>query len=337
MKRQPNNKITALYLRISREDSVHDESFSIANQRKLLTDVAKKMKLDDAKCYIDDGISGTKLDREQFTQMCVDIENGLVSAVVVKDLSRLSRDSSQANDLVQKFFPKNDIRFISVSECIDSEDGEDEFLGFRTLMNEWYARDISKKRKLTNIVKDNAKEPLSLPPYGYIKDPAGKGWIVDPDASVIVKRIFDMTLDGKGTEQIAEALTLDRVLTPMSYWRDKGLNRGGKVNDRDPCHWNSSTIVNILSMQEYCGDIINLKTYSKSFKLKERIDNPNKSVHKDVHEPLVDRAVWERIQKRREKKNRKRKANDGEKSIFSGLLVCAVAPQSPGNKFYIAG
>jgi len=275
------------------------------------------------KCYIDDGVTGTKLDRKNFTIMLEDIEKGLVSTVMVKDLSRLSRDKTQANDLVERFFPQYDVRFISVSECIDSENGEDEFLGFRTLMNEWYSRDISKKRKATNIVKDNAKEPLSLPPYGYTKGLNGKRWIVDPEAAAVVRRIFQMTLDGKGTEQIAAALTEEKILSPIFYARSKGFKRGGKVGDREPHFWNSSTVVKILSMQEYCGDIINLKTYTKSFKLKKRYENENKSIHKDMHEPLVDRAAWERIQEKRQSKTRKRPTNDGEKNMFSGLLVCA--------------
>ena len=191
------------------------------------------------------------------------------------------------------------------------------------MFNEYYSRDISKKRKLTNIVKDNAKEPLSLPPYGYMKDPDNpKRWVVDDEAAPTVRRIFEMTQEGKGTEQIADILTQEKILTPIFYWRSKGLNRGGRTGDREPHYWNSSTIVKILSMQEYCGDIINLKTYSKSFKLKKRIPNENKSIHRDMHEPLVDRAVWQRIQDKRGS-TRKRKALDGEKNMFSGLLVCA--------------
>ena len=318
-----SKKTTALYLRISREDNSLDESYSIVNQKSLLTDVANKMKLANIKCFIDDGVTGTKLDRKQFSSMCQEIEKGYISVVMVKDLSRLSRDKSQANDLVEKFFPLHDVRFISVSEGIDSEKGEDEFLGFRTLMNEWYARDISKKRKLTNVVKDNNQEPLSLPPYGYMKDPNGKGWLIDPEASVIVKRIYQLFIDGYGTEQIASTLTREKVLSPLFYWRDKGLNRGGRANDRDPYYWGSSTIAKILSMQEYCGDIINLKTYAKSFKLKKRIPNENKSIHRDMHEPIIDRGTFERIQERRRAKTRKRKTADGGKNIFSGLLVCA--------------
>ena len=322
-----HRKITALYLRISREDKeddrIKDESNSITNQRELLKDIATKMKLSDIKEYVDDGVTGTKIDRKNFVKMCGDIEQGLVYAVIVKDLSRLSRDNSQATDLVEKFFPQHDIRFISVSDGYDSDNGEDEFLGFRTLMNEYYARDISKKRKLTNVVKNNAKEPLSLPPYGYQKSPDNpKRWIIDPEAAEVVKRIFQMTVDGMGTEQIAAALSADKVLTPMFYWRSKGLNRGGRLADREPHKWVSSTIVDVLSKQEYCGDIINHKTYSKSFKLKKRYDNPDKSIHRDMHEPLIDRDKWERIQEKRGKV-RKRKTADGQKNIFSGLVVCA--------------
>lgn len=164
-----------------------------------------------------------------------------------------------------------------------------------------------------------------MPPYGYQKDPDNpKRWIVDEEAAAVVRRIFQMTLDGFGTEQIAAALSEDKILTPMFYWRSKGINRPGKVSDREPYRWNSSTVVKILSMQEYCGDVINFKTFSKSFKLKKRIPNAeeNRAVFKDVHEPIVARADWEKIQQKRGKA-RKRKTSDGEKNMFSGLLVCA--------------
>jgi len=321
--RQLANKITALYLRISREDSSRDESYSIVNQNKLLTYMAKQMRLTNIRIYVDDGVSGTKLDRDQFMAMCKDIEKGLVGVVMVKDLSRLSRDKSQANDLVEQFFPLHDVRFISVSDGTDSDEGEDEFLGFRTLMNESYARDISKKRKLTNVVKNNAGEPLSLPPYGYMKDPNGKGWVIDPEAAAVVRRIYQMSLDGKGIDQIAAILFKERILTPMYYWKSKGFNRGGRKPDREPHCWSKATVRDILAKQEYCGDIINHKTYAKTFKLKKRFDNPNKSVHKDVHEPIIERAVWEQIAEKRKNKTRKRKGKNGEKNMFSGLLVCS--------------
>ena len=325
--KQSNNheKTIALYLRISREDQGKDESYSIVNQRKLLQKAAKEKGFVKFVEFVDDGITGTKRDRKEFLRMLDGIEKGNISAVMVKDLSRLARDHIRADTLLEEFFPEHDIRFISVSEGIDTAEGEDEFASFRNLMNEWYSRDISKKRKLTNVVKGTAGEPLSPPPYGYRKDPDNpKRWIIDEEAAAIVRRIFQMTLDGFGTEQIAAALSEDRILTPMFYWRSKGIRRSGTVSDREPHRWNSSTVVKILSMQEYCGDVINFKTYSKSFKLKKRIPNAeeNKAVFKDVHEPIIDRADWEKVQAKRGK-TRKRRTNDGEKNMFSGLLVCA--------------
>jgi len=228
--------------------------------------------------------------------------------------------------LVEKFFPLHDVRLICVSEGTDSDEGEDEFLGFRTLMNEMYARDISKKRKLTNQVKGNEGVPLSPPLYGYRLDPDNpKRWVLDPEACEVVRRIYSMTLDGKGTEQIAAALSEDMILTPIHYWKSKGINRSGKLVDREPHKWNNSTIVKILTMQEYCGDVINFKTYAKNFKLKKRFPNSeeNMAIFKDVHEPIVDRAVWERIQEKRGKVRKRKTIADGEKNMFSGLLVCA--------------
>lgn len=158
-----------------------------------------------------------------------------------------------------------------------------------------------------------------------MKDPENpKRWIVDEEAAAVVRRIYNMTLDGYGTEQIAASLSEDHVLTPIYYWRSKGINRAGKVTGREPHRWNTSTVIKILSLQEYCGDVINFKTYSKSYKNKKRIpnDEENMSVFKDVHEPAIDRATWEKVQQKRGK-IRKRRTNEGEKNIFSGLLVCA--------------
>ena len=166
---------------------------------------------------------------------------------------------------------------------------------------------------------------MGQPPYGYMKDPDNpKQWVVDEDAAAVVRRIFSMTLDGYGTEQIAATLSHDKILTPIFYWRNKGFNRAGKVSDREPHKWNSSTVVKILSLQEYCGDVINFKTYSKSYKNKKRIGNDpeNMAIFKDVHIPIVDRGIWEQIQEKRGK-SRKRVTNEGEKNMFSGILRCA--------------
>jgi len=188
-----------------------------------------------------------------------------------------------------------------------------------------YARDISKKRRISNKIKGAAGEPMGQPPYGYMKDPDNlKRWIVDEEAAAVVRRIYSMTLDGYGTEQIAAALSQDRIYTPIFYWRSKGIKRAGKVSDREPHKWNSSTVVKILGLQEYCGDIINFKTYSKSYKNKKRFENDpeNMAVFKDVHTPIIKREIWEQVQQKRGKL-RKRVTNEGEKSMFSGLLRCA--------------
>ncbi|MDR1631148.1 MAG: recombinase family protein [Oscillospiraceae bacterium] len=319
------DKTIALYLRISRDDKDADESNSITNQKKLLTGIAKKMGFINILYFIDDGITGTKRDRKEFMRMIGELEKGYIGAVMVKDLSRLGRDHIRMDLYIEEFFPENDIRLIAVAEGLDSAEGEDEFTPFRNLMNEWYARDISKKRKLTNVVKGNAGEPLSPPPYGYTKDPDNpKRWIIDPESAAVVRRIFNMTLSGYGTEQIAAALDNDRILTPMYYWQSKGLRRGGLKTAERPSKWNSSTIVKILSLQEYCGDVVNFKTYAKSFKLKKRIANSeeNMAIFRNVHEAIVDRADFEKVQAKRGT-TRKRKTNNGEKNMFSGIVVCA--------------
>ena len=193
------------------------------------------------------------------------------------------------------------------------------------MFNEWYARDISKKRRISNKIKGNGGEPMGQPPYGYMKDPDNpKHWIVDDEAAQVVKHIYGMTLDGMGTEQIAAQLEREEILTPRAYWLKKGVKRPGKGKQQPPTKWNSSTVTKILSLQEYCGDILNFKTYSKSYKNKKRIENDRENwvVFKDVHEPIVDRAVWEQVQQKRGKV-RKRRTIEGEKNMFSGLLVCA--------------
>ena len=328
--KQSNNKksrdVTAfLYERLSRDDNLEGESYSIGNQKKLLTKVAKEKGYTNLVHFLDDGISGVTMDRPGFVDMIRQLEEGRAAAVFVKDLSRLGRNYIEVGRLTEEFFPEHDIRLVAVSDNIDTAEGENELAPIRNLFNEWYARDISKKRRISNKIKGNAGEPMGQPPYGYMKDPDDpKHWIVDDEAALIVKRIYSMTLDGLGTEQIAAQLERDGILTPRAYWLQKGVKRPGKGKQLPPTHWNSSTITKILSLQEYCGDILNFKTYSKSYKNKKRIDNDRENwvVFKDVHEPIIDRAVWEQVQQKRGTR-RRRRTNDGEKNMFSGLLVCA--------------
>ena len=330
MKQSNNNKksrdVTAfLYERLSRDDNMDGESYSIGNQKKLLTKVAKEKGYTNLVHFFDDGISGVTMDRPGFADMIQQLEQGKAAAVFVKDLSRLGRNYIEVGRLTEEFFPNHDIRLVAVSDNIDTDEGENELAPIRNLFNEWYARDISKKRRISNKIKGNAGEPMGQPPYGYIKDPENpKRWIVDEEAARVVRRIYRMTLEGVGTEQIAAKLEEDGVLTPRAYWHSKGINRPGKVKDLPPTHWNSSSVIKMLSVQEYCGDILNFKTYSKSYKNKKRLENDreNWAIFKDVHEPIIERAVFEQVQQKRGKM-RKRQAKDGERSMFSGLLVCA--------------
>mgnify|MGYP004535365321 FL=1 len=328
--KQSNNKksrdATAfLYERLSRDDNLEGESYSIGNQKKLLTKVAKEKGYTNLVHFMDDGISGVTMDRPGFVDMIRQLEEGRAAAVFVKDLSRLGRNYIEVGRLTEEFFPEHDIRLVAVSDNIDTAEGENELAPIRNLFNEWYARDISKKRRISNKIKGNAGEPMGQPPYGYMKDPDNpKRWIVDDEAAQVVKRIYSMTLDGLGTEQIAAQLEKDGILTPRAYWLQKGVKRPGKGKQLSPTRWNSSTVTKIQSLQEYCGDILNFKTYSKSYKNKKRIDNDRENwvVFKDVHEPIIERAVWEQVQQKRGTR-RRRRTSEGEKNMFSGLLVCA--------------
>ena len=328
--KQSNNKksrdVTAfLNERLSRDDNLEGESYSIGNQKKLLAKVAKEKGYTNLVHFLDDGISGVTMDRPGFVEMICQLEQGEAAAVFVKDLSRLGRNYIEVGRLTEEFFPNHDIRLVAVSDNIDTAEGENELAPIRNMFNEWYARDISKKRRISNKIKGNAGEPMGQPPYGYIKDPNDpKHWIVDDEAAQVVRRVYSMTLEGFGTEQIAAQLEKDDVLTPRAYWLTKGIKRPGKGKQQPPTKWNSSTITKILSLQEYCGDILNFKTYSKSYKNKKRIDNDRENwvVFQDVHEAIIERAMYEQVQQKRGK-IRKRRTNNGEHNMFSGLLVCA--------------
>ena len=328
---QPKTKkestgITALYCRLSRDDGMDGDSNSVANQKRLLSQKAKEMGLSNTKYYVDDGYTGTNFNRPGFQQMLSDIEMGFVSAVMVKDLSRLGRDYVSVGNYTDSYFPDHGIRFIAVNDSIDSEEGESEIAPFKNILNEMYARDISKKIRSSHRLRGNMGEPLSQPPYGYQKSPENKKkWIIDPEAAEIVKSIFKMCLDGKGNETIARILQEQKVLVPMAYWQSKGLPRGGKKTQPNPYGWCKTTVQKILSQQEYCGDVINFKTYSKSFKNKRRYDNDpeNWMIFKDVHEPVIARKDFEKVQARIARtKRRAPKPHNGQKSIFADVRFC---------------
>lgn len=328
MQPKKNNKIgiTALYCRLSRDDGMDGESNSIVNQKTLLSQKAKEKGLTDIKFYVDDGYTGTNFNRPGFGQLISDIEMGYIYAVMVKDLSRLGRDYVSVGNYTDVYFPDHDIRFIAVNDGIDSEEGESEIAPFKNILNEMYARDISKKIRSSHRLRGSMGEPLSQPPYGYMKSAENKKkWVVDPEAAEVVKSIFKMCLEGKGNETIARILQEKQILVPMAYWQSKGLPRGGKKTQPNPYKWCKTTIQKILSQQEYCGDVINFKTCSKSFKNKTRLPNDpeNWAIFKDVHEPIIARSDFEKVQTLIAKtKRRAPKHQNGEKSIFCDLLFC---------------
>ena len=321
----------ALYCRLSRDDNMDSESNSIQNQRKILQKAAKDKGYTDTVFFVDDGITGTTMKRPGFQKMLTAIEAGYISAVFVKDLSRLGRNYIEVGKLTEEFFPLHDIRLVAVSDGVDSDEGEDDFTPFKNIMNEYYAKDISKKRRIVNKMKGNAGVPLSPPPYGYIKNPDDpRFWMVEPEAAEVVRRIYRMALEGYGLAETAAQLAADGVVNPTYYWRSRGTSRGGSKSTVEPTKWGHTTVKKILTLQEYCGDVINFKSYSKSYKMKKRIENPeeNRAIFLNVHEAIIDRQTWEKVQALQKGTRRKKPTVTQEPSVFSGLLKC---PECGGN------
>ena len=321
----------ALYCRLSCDDNMDSESNSIQNQRKILQKAAKDKGYTDTVFFVDDGITGTTMKRPGFQKMLTAIEAGYISAVFVKDLSRLGRNYIEVGKLTEEFFPLHDIRLVAVSDGVDSDEGEDDFTPFKNIMNEYYAKDISKKRRIVNKMKGNAGVPLSPPPYGYIKNPDDpRFWVVEPEAAEVVRRIYRMALEGYGLAEIAARLAADGVVNPTYYWRSRGTSRGGSKSTVEPTKWGHTTVKKILTLQEYCGDVINFKSYSKSYKMKKRIENPeeNRAIFLNVHEATIDRQTWEKVQALQKGTRRKKPTVTQEPSVFSGLLKC---PECGGN------
>ena len=315
-------KITILYCRLSNEDSQDRESNSIQNQRELLTRYARDHGYTNLKVLVDDGYTGTNFQRPGVQEGFELVKQGLVGCWLCKDLSRFGRDYLTVGQYTDIIFPSYDVRFIAVNDGVDSQRGDGEgFAAIRNLFNEWYPRDTSKKVRTSLRQRGTSGKHLGKPPYGYRCDPNDKDkWILDEDAAPIVKRIFDLCIDGKGPEQISRILERDQVLTTKALY----ASRKGKPLPKNPYGWSDQSIVGILERQEYTGCTCNFKTYSKSYKNNKRIHNDpeNWVVFQDVHEPIIERAVFEQVQQKRGKM-RKRRTSNGEHNMFSGLLVCA--------------
>ena len=321
MNQQPDNKITALYCRLSQDDALDGESNSITNQKALLSKYAAEHGFRNTMFFVDDGFSGTNFQRPGFQEMMKYVEDYSVSALIVKDLSRLGREYSYMGRLQDFIFPAYDVRFIAINDDVDSDKGENDFAVFKNVFNDYYAKDTSKKIRAVVKMRGEAGEHLaSNPPYGYIKDPENKKrWIADEEAAKVVRRIFDLCIAGKGPMQIAKILTADKVLTVTAY---NARQKGWAMPD-NLYQWCSKSVVGILERREYTGCTVNFKTYTKSLKFKKRMENPkeNQRIFEGTQPPIIEMGQWERVQALRE--NKRRPTKTGKTSIFSGLVRCA--------------
>lgn len=321
-------KITILYCRLSNEDALDGESNSIQNQKEFLTRYAAEHGYTNLKILADDGYTGTNFDRPGVQEGFALVKQGLVGCWLVKDLSRFGRDYLTVGQYTDIIFPSYDVRFVAVNDGVDSERGDsDGFAAIRNLFNEWYPRDTSKKVRVVFRQKGTSGKHLGKPPYGYRTDPTDKDhWIIDEDAAPVVKRIFDLAIDGKGPEQIARILEKDKVLTTKALYAKQSENhpdpkKRKKMPER-PYHWIGQSVAGILERMEYTGCTCNFKTYSKSYKLKKRIPNAieDMCIFPDTQEAIVSQAQWDRVQELRKNKRRPTKAE--RQGLFSGLLFC---------------
>ncbi len=313
-------KITILYCRLSNEDLVDGESNSIANQRSILSSYAASHGFTNTKVLVDDGYTGTNINRPGVREGLALVEQGLVGTWIVKDMSRFGRDYLQVGRFTEIVFPSYDVRFIAVNDAVDSAKGDNDFTVIRNVFNDFYAKDTSKKVRAVMKAKGTNGKHLGGPPYGYRADPQDKDhWILDEDAAPVVKLIFDLAIAGKGPSQIARILEADGVLTTKALY----AQRKGKPMPERPCHWVEQSVAGILERMEYTGCVCNFKTYSKSYKLKKRIPNAPEDMFilPDTQEAIITQEQWDRVQELRQHKRRMTKAE--RQGLFSGLVVCA--------------
>ena len=317
-------KITALYCRLSQEDMRDGESVSIENQKLILQKYADDHGLLNCKFYVDDGYSGANFNRPAFKEMMIEVESGNVSAVIVKDQSRLGREYLQTGMLMEVTFPQYDVRFIAVNDGVDSTDGTNDYAGIRNYFNDLFARDTSKKIRAVQRAKGERGERIgSVIAYGYMKNPDDpKQLLPDPETAPIVKGIFEMYADGIGIMKICDKLCAQKVMSPSVYAFRKTGRRTGRLNPDKPYHWDQKSVRLMLSNRVYCGDTVNFKSYTKSNKLKKRIKNDEKNVliFENTHEPIVDRKTFDLVQKHFD--GRKRPDRQGEMDKYAGYLYC---------------
>lgn len=328
--RQPtiakNDKITALYCRLSRDDELQGDSNSIINQKSILQKYADDNEFGNTMFFVDDGYSGTNFDRPDWERLIALAEDGKIGTVIVKDMSRLGRDYLKVGYYTEVFFPGLDIRFIAINNGVDSANQQDsDFTPFLNIINEWYAKDTSKKIRAVFKAKGQSGKPLCTnPPYGYVKDPEDKSrWIIDPKAAEVVREIFSLCVKGYGPTQIAKELTRRQIENPVAHARKQGLTLPAKTLDDDPCVWHDSTVARLLTRVEYLGHTANFKTYRKSYKNKKQMHNDRSEwqIFENTHEAIIDQETFDIVQKIRD--GRRRLTPMGEMPILSGMLFCA--------------
>lgn len=317
---QTANRFTALYARLSKDDELQGESNSIKHQKAILTEYAQSHGFSNFRFYVDDGVSGTTFNRPDFIRMIDDVESGLIDTVIVKDLSRVGRDYLRVGYYTEIIFPDNNVDFISISDNVNSTQGDNDFMPFHNLMNEWYARDISRKQRAVIQNKGNAGVRLtSNVIYGYKKDEK-KHWIVDDEVAENVRTIFKMYINGSGVQAIANYFFVKKIVSPSVY-----LNRvrKGSVAEKNPYIWSIQTISQILSKQEYCGDTVNFRFEKKSFKSKKiiRHEKEDFKIFENTQEAIIDRETFELAQQLLSK--RRRISPIKEKALFSDILFCS--------------
>ncbi len=322
MNKQPE-PITALYCRLSQEDTKEGESNSIANQKAILAKYAKEDGFRNTQFFIDDGFSGVVFDRPGFLAMMEGVKDGSIKTIIVKDHSRLGRNRLVIGTLLEEDFEHYGVRYIAIMDNIDSDKGLSDLVPLTDLFNEWHAKNTSQKVKSVKQAQGNSGIPLTPnPPYGYKKNPNGKHWLVDETAAEVVRRIYALCMDGKGPAQIAKILAKDKVFTPNEYKRSAGIKTPSALPQKS-FDWQPSIVAAILERPEYIGHTVNFRTYRKSFKVKKVMFNEQTEwkIFEDTHEPIVETAVWERVQEIR--KGKRRPVKSGKVSLFSGLVYCA--------------
>ena len=319
------NKYTALLSRLSKEDELIGESESIQTQKAMLEEYAKQHGLTNVIHYIDDGYSGTNFERPEFQRLVKDIKNNLIDTVIVKDLSRLGRDYLKVGYYLEEFFPLYRVRFISINDDIDSFKGIPELTPFKNIMNEWYAKDISKKIRSAYKIKALKGEfTASYAPYGYMKDPNDKHHlIIDYEVADVVKEIFIKASIGMSSYQIASYLKDKKILKPRTYMNLKYQRYSNQINDKYPYDWKSTTIKRIVENYEYCGHMVSNRNTKQSFKSKHLIKNDESKwiIVKNTHEAIVDEELYAKAKALIQSRKIVMKKT-GERNLFSGLLRC---------------